>query len=180
MKSGETHIAELATSTGDALRRMALDLHPLELDLLGLTAALNQHIETLDRRSTADITLSVEGKPYKDTLPNDVALTAYRVCQEAISNAIKHGRPRHVDVKMVWEPRLLTLQVDDDGVGFDPDQIETDPPPLGLTSMRERTHLAKGSLILSSRVGGGTAIWLELPLPEVSTSASDANTNISG
>lgn len=159
---------------------MALDLHPFELDLLGLTAALNQHIETLDRRSTADITLSVEGIPYKDTLPNDVALTAYRVCQEAISNAIKHGQPRHVDVKMVWEPRLLTLQVDDDGVGFDPDQIETDPPPLGLTSMRERTHLAKGSLILSPRVGGGTAIRLELPLPEVSTSASEANTNISG
>ena len=148
---------------------MALDLHPLELDTLGLTAALTRHITELDKTSTPELTLMIGGEPREDQLPNDVALTAYRVCQEALANAIKHAQARRVDVQLVWEPNLLTVRIDDDGIGCDLALIEKDPPPLGLTSMRERTNLARGSLILSPRVGRGLSIRLELPLLEAST-----------
>ena len=157
-------LADVASSAAEALRRMAIDLHPLVLDQLGLTAAIAQHISSLDDESQAELELQIEGEPVEGSLPDDVALTAYRVCQEALANALKHGEPRHVIVELVWEPHLLTLKVNDDGRGFITNQIEKDSPKLGLISMRERAKLAKGSLIVNSGLGDGTAIRLELPL----------------
>ncbi len=157
-------LADLAGSAADALRRMALDLHPLVLDQLGLTAAIAQHISSLEDESLVELELQIEGEPVEGSLPDDIALTAYRVCQEALANALQHGEPRHVNVELVWERHLLTLKVNDDGHGFTLDQIEKDNPRLGLISMQERANLAKGSLIVNSTPGRGTAIRLELPL----------------
>ena len=165
MKEEAKTLADLASNAADALQRMAVDLHPLTLDQLGLCTALEQYISSMNGESQVEFDLQINGKVDENSLPNDVALTTYRVCQEALSNAIEHGKPSHINVKLIWEEHLLTLKVDDDGIGFDPDNIDTDTPKLGLTSMRERAHLAKGSLILSSIVGDGTSIRLELPLP---------------
>ena len=159
-------LTKLASSTAESLRQMSLALHPLMLDQLGLNSALRQHVTALDKHSTAKLTLQIEGERHAHPLPEEIALTVYRVCQEALANAIKHGRPKHVDAKVIWESRLLTLRVDDDGVGLDLDKISGDVSHLGITSMRERARLVKGSLTLGSRVGGGTALRLQIPLPE--------------
>jgi len=166
-------LSDLAESTSEMLRRIALDLHPFELEELGLETALNQFITVLHKESSAELTLHVEGDAYKVLLSENLALTAYRVCQEAITNAIKHGQPAHVDVKIIWEPHLLTLLIDDDGIGFDINEMEKTSLGFGLMTMRERAHLAKGSFIIGSRAGGGIAIRLELPLPNPNTRTVD-------
>jgi len=162
-------LSDLTNSTGDMLRRMALNLHPFELEELGLVIALKQHISMLGLESSVQLTFQVDGDPGEQRLSEDLALTAYRICQEAISNAIKHGQPEHINVNIIWEPHLLSLLVEDDGIGFDVEEIATEPLAFGLMTMRERAHLAKGSLIISPRIGGGTAIRLELPIPDANT-----------
>jgi len=159
-------LSELASSTGDSIRHMALDLHPLELDLLGFSEALQQYLDLIQRQVSLSINLQLKGESKNELLSDEVALTAYRVCQEAITNAIKHAQATRIDVEISWESELLTISITDDGVGIDSDDDDVSPPPLGIISMKERAQLVSGSLLIGSADSGGTAVRLELPFTE--------------
>ena len=92
-------------------------------------------------------------------IPRELAV--YRVAQEAITNAIRHGEAPVINVEMSREPRLIVLRVSDDGAGFDPASVTLG---FGLLGMRERAELASGALEIRSEVGVGTVIELRLPL----------------
>ena len=90
-----------------------------------------------------------------DHLPDDLSLCFFRVTQEALSNAVKHGRARQITVKLARDRDLLRLQIQDAGLGFDPAAISEG---LGLVSMRERLRMVGGELTISSSPGNGTVI----------------------
>jgi signal transduction histidine kinase/ligand-binding sensor domain-containing protein len=125
-----------------------------------LVASLEQLVRRM-RRPGVDLRLTVEGSP-APALPAHVARELLRIAQEAVANALDHGRPTRVEVIWRQQPAGPSLIVRDDGEGFDPGQA---PGPgaghFGLTGMRERAA-ALGSFTLDSRPGGGTRIEVQL------------------
>jgi signal transduction histidine kinase len=94
-----------------------------------------------------------------------VASVLYRVAHEAVTNALRHGSPHRVDVRLDVEPGVVTLNVADDGRGFDVAEAEARRPGMGLFTMRERVALLDGQFEVRTRPGGGTCIRATIPLP---------------
>ena len=96
-------------------------------------------------------------------VPETMRITAYRIAKEALVNARKHAGAHHVRVEVERERDGVLVTVDDDGVGFEPDEVEERPGHLGLRSMRDRATVAGGWLVAGPRPGRGTRIRLWLP-----------------
>jgi signal transduction histidine kinase len=146
------------------LRALITDLRPAALDALGVRAA----IETLaDRNAGEDleIDMSVElgyEQGQQSTRMSDELETAlYRITQEALTNATKHGRATRVVVEIHEDPTTVHLTVRDNGRGFDPD-AQSDG--FGLLGIHERTELLGGELQIESTPGKGTALTVRLPV----------------
>jgi PAS domain S-box-containing protein len=148
---------DLADALIGELRTVAFRLRPPDLDDLGLVASLERLAAEASRRGT-----TVELHVVKDAtpLPPAAALAFYRVAQEALTNAERHGHASHVTLRLSLEPGVTSLRIEDDGVGFDVQQAdsETDQVHLGLVGMRERMQIIGGALQIRSAAGHGTTI----------------------
>ncbi|MCA9567788.1 MAG: sensor histidine kinase [Myxococcales bacterium] len=147
---------------GEALqevRTLSHDVHPRVLDDLGLQAAL----ASLVRRSRAltDAVVELQTSGLDEDLPREVASVAYRVVQEALHNALKHGEPTRVEVEVDAAEGRVRLRVHDDGVGFD---AAGEAGGIGLFVMDERVGLVEGTLSIVSEPGSGTEVSAVLPV----------------
>jgi len=110
-------------------------------------------------------------------LPPSMEIALFRVVQEAITNTARHARAENVMVAVEFGDGTLMIEVEDDGVGFDPEALARSADSaqgLGLSGMRERVSLLGGTLSLWSEPGSGTRILVEVPLPqEVADAPSD-------
>jgi signal transduction histidine kinase len=111
--------------------------------------------------------LVVHGEP--ETLTPGVELTAYRVVQEALTNALKHAGPATARVTVIYEPQALRLEISDDGPGTSSQQAGGH----GLVGMRERVALYGGRLEVGPRAGGGFSVCARLPLERQATARGD-------
>jgi signal transduction histidine kinase len=147
------------------MRRLIADLRPPTLDELGLGAAL----EALSERMTAsgalevdlDLDLSFHSDRTRYRLVPEIEDAAYRLVQEALNNAARHGETDRAKVEAVESGEKLRLRVSDQGRGFDPGERADG---FGLVGMRERVTLAGGTLELRSSPGEGTTIVAVLPV----------------
>lgn len=149
--------SEIASDVHNVSRR----LHPSQVELLGLTKALENLCRDFAARNGMEIEFVGSGLHGKQ--PQDVSLCLFRVAQEAIRNAHKHSGCTRALVQLDEIGGSLRLRVSDEGAGFDPDSIETNPG-LGLLSMEERLHSLGGELFIHSRLGTGTCIEACIPL----------------
>ena len=94
------------------------------------------------------------------SLAEELTVCLYRVAQEALNNAIKHGRADKISVSLRGERGSVHLSIDDNGVGFD---AQTAPAGVGLISMTERVEHVGGSLQIRSQPGGGTHVDVRIP-----------------
>lgn len=155
-------LRELAAEALEEVRLLAHTMHPRVLDDLGLAAAL----EWLARQTRAQEELEVQVVAHEEDpqLPAPLASVLYRVAQEALRNAVRHAGARRVDVRLRREHGIATLEVVDDGRGFDVRRAEERRPGMGLFSMRERVALVNGRLAVTSAPGRGTRIVATVPL----------------
>lgn len=151
------------------LHDLSYRLHPSIVDDLGIVTALHTECEQVQRNSDVIIVDDIE--PLSAPCPRDTALCLYRICQEALGNAVRHARAGTVEVCFRQTGETLTLEVRDDGRGFDP---ETARSGLGLSSMAERCRLLQGSLAIDSAPGQGTTIRATLPLSGPEPAATPA------
>jgi signal transduction histidine kinase len=101
-------------------------------------------------------------------LPPEINLALFRTCQECLNNAIRHARARRVDIRLTYAVRKVELTVEDDGLGFDPEEMRRRNhrnSGIGLLGMRERAAALGGRLQVVSTRGRGTTIHVELPVP---------------
>lgn len=158
-----TDSLELIDQTIAQVGDTSLDLRPSMLDDLGLEAALRAYARRQQTRSACTIVVrgTVPGR-----LSESVETATFRVVQEAVRNAITHGRSRTVDIELLVAPTELTVTIRDDGVGFDDAAPPSTPhgSGMGLLSMRERVELLAGVLTVQSTVGAGTTIRVRIPL----------------
>jgi signal transduction histidine kinase len=101
-------------------------------------------------------------------VPDDVASVLYRITQEALMNVAKHAHATQVSVVVDKPDGEVRLIIEDDGRGFDPEataMVARSDRGLGLDGMRERAALVGGTLAIESSLGGGTTVYVRLPLP---------------
>lgn len=157
--SGEMRkVRQLLTQTQKEVHRIIYDLRPSILDDLGLTAAVEWYAENYLEPQGFQIHLEVEEAL---ALPDEVEIAAFRIYQEIVTNILRHSRAENVSVELYTEAGHLILAVEDDGVGFSPEQ-KTEG--VGLVGMRERAALIGGTISFDSEPGFGTHVRLQIPL----------------
>lgn len=162
-ESAET-IDRITSDLYTSARKIVRRLRPEVLDMLGLEGAVEEMLQTYEAapgapsftfRSAGDFSL-VDGA---------LAITAYRLMQECVSNVVKHAQAKEVlvmaKVKSDEDSPVLKLTVIDDGIGFDPESVQEG---IGLIGMKERVYAFGGSLQLKTAGGAGTQIDIRLPL----------------
>jgi signal transduction histidine kinase len=136
----------------DIVRGLSHELHSATLQILGFVKGLEALCEAVSQKHNVKVDVEIE--PLHD-LPDDVSLCLFRVAQEALNNAVKHGKASQIAVKLVRQVDVLRLEIRDTGVGFDTATVQSG---LGLVSMRERLRMIGGSLVLQSSPGCGTMV----------------------
>jgi two-component system, NarL family, sensor histidine kinase UhpB len=149
----------LANGAMHELLTLARALRPTALDDLGLRAALGALVDELGRKS--GISTRFEGTGEMGDVPTDTQLVAYRVAQEALSNAAQHSKADRITVRVDRDAEGVELSVADNGRGFTFDQAARG---LGISGMRERALLVGGDLGVTSRPDEGTRVSLKLPI----------------
>ena len=135
-------------------------LHPSLLDDLGLVEALRAECDRV--ASHGDVRVEVNTDDVPDTVPNEASLCLFRVAQEALNNAVRHGRANAMTVLLSARGSGLQIAVSDNGSGFDPKRSR-DHASLGLASMRERVRLLHGEFDIESTPGRGTTVVAWVP-----------------
>jgi signal transduction histidine kinase len=148
----------------DDLHRVIYDLRPSILDDLGLLPAIHWYAERLSSRGVA---VQFEFPETPPDLTPEARIAVYRVVQEALSNIERHAMADTVLVACNVSPTELTIEVEDDGTGFDPEEVRQpreNGQGLGLLGMRERLSLLGGTCTVESQPGQGTRVLIRLPL----------------
>jgi signal transduction histidine kinase len=155
-------VRQLAAEATDELRTIVVGLRPPDLAGDGLHVALRKQAELLDRVHGAQVRF--QGCPVP-RLPSGREEAVYRIAQEAVHNALRHGEPNRVEIELSSADGMLVLAVSDDGHGFDPAAASARlRRRLGIASMADRARAAEGRLTLDSRPGKGTVVRLEVPV----------------
>ena len=153
-------VSELARGAMEELRAVVFELRPGSLEAEGLATVLRKHVDVLRRVSGVQIELKACDVP---RLAPGPATQVLRIAQEALGNALRHSAAKRIAVKLGGDGERLFLKVSDDGCGFDPAGPEVRGQRLGLTSMEERATELGGTLKVSSTLGEGTTVLLEIP-----------------
>jgi len=156
-----SEIRDAAEDVTEEVRLLSHTVHPRVLDDLGLVPALRKLAR--DSSTGTGVDVDVEADSDGADIPHPVAAVLYRVAQEAVRNAVRHAAPRRVRVVLHCANGTATLDVLDDGKGFDLKEAEQRRPGMGLLSMRERVALVDGDLAIRTAPGDGTAISATVP-----------------
>jgi len=158
-RSGELH--ELVADALRRARRLAFDLRPTVLDDIGLTPALERLTAEVAERTGLAVELDV-GLAADQRLAPETETVVYRVVQEALTNVVRHAQATHVSVTVAQLGGQVRTLIEDDGSGFD---AAARPPRghLGLDGMDERARIVDGALHVTSTIGVGTTVMLDIP-----------------
>ncbi|AKJ10685.1 histidine kinase [Streptomyces incarnatus] len=150
-------------SLGEA-RRSVHNLAPVALAADGLPEALQKTVDEWGQRTAVRAEFTVTGTA--EQLHDEVSATLLRIAQEALSNAARHARPTRVGVTLSFMGDEVTLDIRDDGTGFNPAAVprRTRGGGFGLDGMRARAERIAGSLTVESEPGSGTAVSARVPL----------------
>lgn len=153
---------KLIDETLDAMRRTAADLRPVMLDDLGLAAAVEWLTEQFTERTGVGVRLLMGQDQWDDNLSPEVAIAAFRIVQECLTNITRHADAKQVLISLKCQDGSLLLLVSDDGQGISAaDDRKRDS--YGVIGMRERAHGLGGTLSLSSIPGEDTTVEVVIP-----------------
>ena len=159
-----TQARELIERAVTEVRRISHNLRPSELDDFGLIAAIEALVRDFQARSK--IKVNFKRGPLPKRFPSQVELAIYRILQEALANIEQHSGARTVAISLLADNTFMTLNIRDDGRGFDPDKAKPDARGrgLGIINMRERAHAHGGVFSIKSKVGAGSEITVHVKL----------------
>jgi len=156
----------ILSNTAEKFRTLFIDLRLAELGMLGLPSVLRE----LFARYTKSYPLDIK---FKENIGNvnikdDVAITLYRVVQEAFNNIVKHAKAKNVKIDLLLKGGEINLAIEDDGIGFDAEAFfkDVNADKFGLRGMRERVDLLNGKFLLQSKSRNGTKLSVIFPIIE--------------
>jgi signal transduction histidine kinase len=164
------HVAQAAATARDGLdevRRVVRDLAPAELGAAGsgptLVAAMHRTCEQAVRGSGVQVAVHVDGAPFD--VPADVATALLRTARGALANVVEHAGATSATVSLTYQPDAVTLDVRDDGTGFDPRRASGSAGRgRGLPGIRDRAEQFGGTLAVETAPGEGTVLAFTVPV----------------
>jgi signal transduction histidine kinase len=153
------YVLSLAGTALTEMRALIFELRPDSLEEQGLITALTRHAAAVSARQELAVSTELCAEP---ELPFEVKEALYRIVQEGLYNAVRHAQASHVTIRLEEGNGSIVLEVQDDGVGFDPQQEY--PGHMGLQTMRERVDQFDGRLDIESAPGQGTLLRASIPL----------------
>lgn len=157
-------LRELSKEIIRSVRTATFNLAPPELTDYGLVAALEKMATELSRLTGERIVF--QNKGFSNRLDPTAEINLYRIIQEAVNNAIKYAGANYILIALSCGKSLLSITIDDDGDGFDPDELaeEANGGGHGLTNMEDRIHDINGRIFLRSDPESGTRITINVPI----------------
>lgn len=158
------HTTRIIGQSIGELRRIVTDLYPPALTELGLQEALRQNIDCF--RKETGVQCRLRGALTQKLSPVH-EIVIYRVVQEALNNVRKHARASEVDISLRFQKDRLAVEIDDNGMGFEPDsalESGVSVGKMGLQTMKGRAEMLGGDLRIESGEGSGTRVVLTIPL----------------
>jgi len=157
------NISLIASESIAEVRAISRDLHPYQLDHLGLTRSLEAMIDAATEASHVQFKRKID--MVDDIFTNESALNLYRAVQESLSNIIKHSRAQNASIELERDVREVELRIHDNGAGFLPAIVNDGSKNLGLKNIAERVRILGGTLSINSSPENGTHIDIVLPIP---------------
>ena len=157
-------IADLKKTVRNALsevRRIIYDLRPMALDDLGIVPTLKKYLSTVTEYNPK-VSIHFQSRSTEMRISSNYEVAIFRLVQECVTNAMKHGKSKDIWVKLEWLKNAVNIVVKDNGNGFNP-QIVKDQS-FGIIGMRERIDLLHGSMSIQSEVNRGTTVLFKIPL----------------
>jgi signal transduction histidine kinase len=158
-------VREQISTALQGMRNLSQLLRPPVLDDLGLVAAIQSFVSRFGARTEIDVRLQVP--PAETRLPRVIEVALYRALQEALTNVARHAGAHQVSIQLIVDGDVATLEIRDDGCGFDASGFVHNPPDdsgMGILGMRERVATYGGRFIIESQPGAGTRVELMIPL----------------
>jgi signal transduction histidine kinase len=152
------YVMSLAQAGLTEMRALIFELRPESLENEGLVIALTKQAASVQARHGIAVTTDLGEEP---PFSLDIKEALYRIAREALHNIVKHANASHVTLAIKRDDKLISLDVCDDGKGFDPGGDY--PGHLGLHSMRERVERLGGTITIASAPGEGTQIAVRIP-----------------
>lgn len=153
-------LRDSASKTFQQVRDFIFELRPMMLDDLGLIPTVKKYVEAVQDASGNTIKLGVTGterrmEPYLEVL-------IFRAVQELLRNALEYSQANQITIEMDVEDSFIQVLVQDDGHGFEVQEIEQEPG-MGLKLIKERVAMINGEFELASELGGGTRVSFKVP-----------------
>jgi PAS domain S-box-containing protein len=155
-------IGKVAQQAINEVRQISRDLHPYQLDHLGLTRSLEVMIDAAAESSRIVFKHKLDN--VDDIFVKDAAMNFYRAVQESLNNILKHSRAKHAQIKLERDVREIELHIEDDGCGFKLEKNDKNMKGLGLKNIAERVRILGGKMKIDSRPGKGTHIKVKIPI----------------
>ena len=152
------HALSLLDSSISELRRVAHNLMPATLNHYGLHTALGDYAKQVSPHDQPKVRFIAIGENIRYN--KELELTAYRIAQELVNNAMKHANAKTIDMQLFTEPNRLCIQITDDGVGFEPNEAYQ-KEGKGLKSIRDRVTTFNGKINIWSKASQGAEIMVE-------------------
>jgi signal transduction histidine kinase len=165
-------ISEASAAALQEAREIAHNLHPGQIEHLGLPAALSSLVESVQSGSSIQFESKIE-QP-RNPVSRDEAINIYRIAQESLSNLIKHSNASHAIVTLNEMYGRLYFSVEDDGHGITASKLDSG---LGLKGIRERAQIINADLQIQSSGGKGTRVTVSLPRNSSNHGSKDKNPN---
>ncbi len=156
----------ITTTVGKEIHNLATELRPTALDDLGLLRTLTNYFTEWSERTKIPVDFHGANWP-PIRLPAHIETTLYRIFCEALNNVLKHARANRVSIILEQRGNQAVAIIEDNGVGLDSEAAASRPhrKALGILGMKERIELVAGELTIESNQGGGTTVFVRIPLP---------------
>lgn len=150
------------TSVLEDIQNISVELRPAMLDDLGLESAFRAHFKTVLQNYglVVNFKSNIEAARYD----GEIETAVYRICQEAVLNAVKYAHVDEIEVALQEKGDYLLLRIVDRGNGFQVNNTDPEGTGLGIYGMRERAELLNGNIHIYSEPGKGTQVLLDVPL----------------
>jgi two-component system, NarL family, sensor kinase len=142
------------------LRNLSKSLHGDKIGQLGLLEAIRSELKIIENSGQFITQLNINGNPYNLEPQREMIL--FRIAQVAVGNAVKHSKATNITVTLEYSDTKITLMVEDDGTGFDPQSLKPTQTGIGLTSIYNRANLIEGIIFVNSSIGTGTVVSIEV------------------
>ncbi len=160
--SGDEDTKKMVDYTIEEIRTISKDLHPFQLQELGITKAIEHTINLIDENTTLFISAEIDN--IDNVFSKEDEVNIYRIIQESLSNILKHAHAEAGKVSVKKFTNNIIISIRDNGVGFDFAEKYQDVKSLGLKTLLERTKFLKGQMKVTSKKDTGTVLEFQFPL----------------